>query len=257
MTISGFFYRLYLAKQALFSKTLPIPQAEDKMSDGLFNRLPTWALNSANANVFELMKQLGLDLGSIPKDLQSRILKHCRSNNSSDLNPCESDVAMLLYNLVCYKEPKVVAEIGIYNGAGSIAMISALESLKAEYSFHAVEMSQTNIEVTKANIMASSLPLERVSFHRGTSSEMLSQLNQKEVKFDFCFLDADHTLKGVELDWSYLSELMAPSGILVMHDSQCWNGVRQLSNKLYKREGKSVFCLSTSHGSGVSIIFGF
>ena len=44
--------------------------------------------------------------------------------------------------------------------------------------------------------MASLSPSERVSFHRASSSQLLSQLYQNEVKFDFCFLDADRTTNG-------------------------------------------------------------
>lgn len=257
LTLSGLLYRLYLVKEVLFSNKLPIPQNEAAMRDGLFNKLPDWALSFGNSNVFDLMSSLGIETNTVSPAIGAMLKKNARNCNQADANPSENDVLHLLHNLVLNKKPILVVEVGIYHGAGTIAILSALEVLKTDYKFLAIDLNEINISKTKQTIEQAGLPLDSVTFLKGASEVILADLLQQHTKVDFCFLDADHTQQGVEQDLRCIKGLMAPSGILVMHDSQCWNGVRQGSNKLFFDNAKQIYCLSTSHGSGVSVATGF
>jgi len=248
MTFSGLRYRLYLLKQVLFGKNLPVPKDEPHIKDGIFNTTPDWLKFKANANIFSLLEHIGVtqDYSKEVDDLKSL----CRSSNDQDRNISEYDVNQLLYNLVRYFRPKRIIEVGTYAGTASCFLAAAQYAYQKERNLTLVELKEENTRKTRENLAKLNLE-EGVTIHIGDSAE-IAKSGKIEVS-DFMFIDADHKLSGVTRDVNAYWPLLKSEGIMVLHDSISWNGVRTVTNKLEASQN-NVFTLASSLASGISVI---
>jgi len=62
---------------------------------------------------------------------------------------------------------------------------------------------------------------DRIQFVRRTSKDAAAYFRQGGMpKFDFVFLDGDHSYDGLREDWQGWAPLIAPDGIVALHDSR-------------------------------------
>jgi predicted O-methyltransferase YrrM len=63
---------------------------------------------------------------------------------------------------------------------------------------------------------------------------------QAQLPLDFLFIDGDHTYEGVAKDWSAWKELIAPGGMVCLHDSRNTGGLgveRFLNDRIVNDSG--------------------
>lgn len=248
MTFRGVLYRLYLLKQVLVGKHLPVPRDEPGIKNGVFNTTPGWLKFYANANIFKLLDHLGIlkDYSGEMKELNEL----CRHYQTQDRNISEYDVNHFLYNLVCYSQPQKIIEVGTYIGTASCFLSAAQHRYLKKADMYLVDIRKENLEKTERNLAKFGLE-DDVKSYIGDSVKVAESGNL-EIS-DLVFLDADHKLEGVRRDINAYWHLLRDEGIMVLHDSVSWNGVRTVTNEVAK-SGNEVVTLASSLGSGISII---
>lgn len=132
-----------------------------------------------------------------------------------------------LYYLAAYFKPNSVLEIGTSVGGSTTCIAQALETHAAA---DAKMVTVDIIDVNDAALMAArSIPHEhtpremltrlgladRVSFQIGRSADFL---NRASEKFDFIFIDGDHSAPAVYQDVALALGVLSPGGIIVLHD---------------------------------------
>jgi len=163
----------------------------------------------------------------------------------------EPEVARFIGDLVYSVAAVKVLETGSYVGFGSAHLANALCNVGNEPNLYIVESNRKLLEITKRNLERLSLDKVLVHFLEGISWDH-NVLKSVPNELDVIFLDSDHSYNGVkkELD-SYLPRL-APQGLVVVHDSIMWPGVRRAIVELPAKYARMTF--ATSHGCGVSVI---
>jgi hypothetical protein len=152
--------------------------------------------------------------------LESRFVKHCQ------VVPSRYDILPLLPSGGC------VAEIGTQYGqfAGHIARTCRPDQL------HLFDLSFKQFD-------ASLVEREKVPFvlHEGDSSK---QLTECDNKFNWAYLDADHSYEGVKRDLMVLKDKILPGGIIICNDYTPWSpleaciyGIPKAVHEFCKSEG--------------------
>lgn len=113
-----------------------------------------------------------------------------------------------------------------------------------------VEINEEYLDLTSKNLTKFGI-VDGVSGHCGDS---LAIAKSGEIPVSqFVLIDADHSLQGVKRDVYAYWPLLSNNGLLILHDSILWNGVRLIAN-LFATSGNPVCTLATSGGSGISIV---
>ncbi len=118
---------------------------------------------------------------------------------------------------------KKLAEIGVYYGVttcrlrtsmdrdGELFAVDPYPKQRLGFSSHRVIAQR---EVSK-------IPVGTVNWIRTTGSAAAQQLHLEGSRsFDFVFVDGDHSYDGLKADWEGWSKLVAPGGIIALHDSR-------------------------------------
>ncbi len=128
-----------------------------------------------------------------------------------------------IFKIISFFKPKNVLEIGTHIGLSTLYIASAIK----EYNGHltTVDIEDVNhktgawhslgldhspqqyIEKISAN--------DHVEFIESTSQ---TYLKQTEKKFDFIFLDGDHTAASVYNELSYACNILNHNGLILLHD---------------------------------------
>lgn len=204
----------------------------------------------ANASIFSLLGHLisdfefGNDLDLLP------FASLCR-NGFDCKDSCERDVAKLLYQMVCLAKPKTVIEVGVFRGAASCHLASALQRNANGAELHLVDIARDHLEAAGSNLTKFGLS-DGVFFYFGDSADLA--MTGKLPSAELVFLDGDHDQESVRRDIKAYWPLIRIGGLLVLHDSIMWNGVRFHVNELARLLPDSVYTLATSGGSGVSVV---
>ena len=135
-----------------------------------------------------------------------------------------------IYHLVRSFKPKAVLEIGTHIGASTVHIASALREVNEEIGLQgtltSVDIKDVNSESTRPweeygmqnspKNMISQLDLGGyVEFKVSSSIEFVRKNRQK---FDFIFLDGDHSAETVNQEICLLPELLAEDGVVLLHD---------------------------------------
>lgn len=126
--------------------------------------------------------------------------------------------------------PKAL-EIGSFKGWTSILMCRIRNDLKVitidpHYGFPKhPELSSSETEVNK-NIYSWKFE-DRIEHIKVSSQEFFT-----DKKFDFIFIDGDHSFEGVEFDFNKFFPNLKKDGIIAFHDYGCHPGVTQFCNSL-------------------------
>ena len=253
-SLAGVRQRLKILVSALVapSEKLPVPIEDSTYYDSVRISGVESSLPVANANLFAVLGP-GFSAGPSVRGDNSALKRFaflCRQEGSNK-DSCEADVGRLLYGIVRSLRAKVAIEVGVYKGAASCHIAQGLMDNGGDYDYHLVDISQENLDATKVHLRQFSL--ERfTTFHRADGARLAADGGLP--KADFVFLDADHSMKAIGNDIRGFWPLLNETGLLVLHDSVLWNGVRARVNCLARSLPECVITLATSGGSGVSIV---
>ncbi len=126
-----------------------------------------------------------------------------------------------LLKMVSDGKPERILEIGAGNGGSSWAW-SKIKSVKQLITVDLPNgpWGGSNIEAMVNFIKSKSVcPYEYIagnSHDEATFQKVKAELG--DHKFDFLFIDGDHSYEGVKKDYEMYSELVAPGGLIAFHD---------------------------------------
>ncbi|MGX9135797.1 O-methyltransferase [Rummeliibacillus sp. JY-2-4R] len=153
----------------------------------------------------------------IPKDSTlAQVQKSNKQAGIPDINVAETH-GKLLYLLAKLKNAKNILEIGTLGGYSSICMARALSKSGKLYT---LEFNPDYAKVAEQNIRNAGFE-DRVEVIVGKALDTLPTLEEKNLSFDFIFIDADKENYANYLNWSLK---LANSGALVIADNVVRNG---------------------------------
>jgi predicted O-methyltransferase YrrM len=182
-------------------------------------------------------------------------------------------VSRFLYALIRCLRPKLALETGCYIGYSSLCIAQAMEENSTGH-LHSFDLflKRPGLQSPVAGACADSLKVarthaekaelsHRITFHPGDSAVRIRDLfgDRGEV-FDFAFVDGDHTIEGALADWYEVDRILAPGGMVMLHDTmpqKCgWVGPRRLLDMLHeKTQGRyQAINLPTPEGYGIALI---
>jgi predicted O-methyltransferase YrrM len=129
-----------------------------------------------------------------------------------------------IYHLIANLRPQRVLEIGTHVGASTIYIASAMRRFSGETgSLTTADILDVNapggpwskLGLTESPKSRSDrLGLRNVTFVKAPAAEIL----RRQAKFDFIFLDGDHSARAVYCEISAALSALSPSGIILLHD---------------------------------------
>ena len=123
-----------------------------------------------------------------------------------------------LYDLVVAIQPTTVLEIGLAWGGSAVHICCALRD-NGRGQNTALDPFQTLIWGNVALNELMRLGLDRTfSFVEDRSDLFLPQLIRENRSFDIVFIDGNHSLSGVFVDWHYCTRLLRVGGTVVFDD---------------------------------------
>jgi predicted O-methyltransferase YrrM len=158
---------------------------------------------------------------------RARLEALCIPDGTGGVNPGDRRA---IYYLISALKPLSVLEIGTHLGASTVHIASALAmnqtSNRRNAALTTVDISDVNSLTTKPWLkygakrspseMINSLELQSmVEFVTDTSLKYASRCNRK---FDFIFLDGDHSAKTVYSEIPLALNLLNPNGVILLHD---------------------------------------
>lgn len=134
-------------------------------------------------------------------------ISRCRDSNAS----LAMRERVFLYSVVYSLAPKWVLEIGCYKGGSAYIISGALDDLALGGKLVSIDPYPEQIEIDW-NIIA----------HNSKSVKGLFPQDIKLIednKFDFVFLDGNHSYDGVLSDLSFLPQVMNNYSYVLLHDA--------------------------------------
>ena len=132
-----------------------------------------------------------------------------------------------VFYLISAIKPTTVLEVGTHIGASTIHIASALATNSDnDVSLTSVDIKDVNSQVEKPwlNFGTTNSPAEMVeklgheSFVNFYTDTSLKFLGQCQKKFDFIFLDGDHSAKTVYSEIPLALSLLNENGVILLHD---------------------------------------
>lgn len=125
---------------------------------------------------------------------------------------------------------KMLAEICVYHGVTTCRLRSAMDTagvLVAIDPFPKQRLGFSGHRII-AHRKVSEIKSGTVRWMRTTGAQAAKELLAANSRsFDFVFIDGDHSWDGLKGDWEGWSKLIAPGGIVALHDSRL-TPIRQL-----------------------------
>jgi predicted O-methyltransferase YrrM len=125
-----------------------------------------------------------------------------------------------------------LAEIGVWHGVTTCILRQAMASDGVLYAVDPFPRGRlgTSFPQRIARREVDKFKRGQVVWLRLTGAQASQQVAQLEPdKFDFVFIDGDHSYHGLEEDWQGWSCRMAPGGLIALHDSRS-SGVRDIES---------------------------
>jgi predicted O-methyltransferase YrrM len=161
----------------------------------------------------------------------------------------EACVGLFLAQLIFYKKPAVVVEIGCLGGWTSAHLALALQS-NGHGKLYCVDCEQLHLDVTLANLKRQGLDgVAKTLLGNSLDPAVVAALPKA---IDVLFLDASHRYPETLDEIKLYSSRLAEGGCLVMHDSISHDGVRR---SIAEVSGKfRILTFATEDGDGVSVL---
>lgn len=115
------------------------------------------------------------------------------------------------------EQPIRVLEIGVSQGLNAFSMLQTLniQELYLIDPYIGNEKKQ-ELDIMRRNLKDYQHKIKELLITSKSSLEVL-----EEAKFDFIYVDGDHSYEGCYFDIEEYSKLLAPNGILAGHDLDC------------------------------------
>ena len=203
----------------------------DNRRENNFNALPITACKTNN-----LIARKNITLSAIFNSneinerwasVQNNINKFAIPDGTGGVNP--GDRRALFY-LISHFKPQSILEIGTHIGASTLNTASAMAKTAAEDGIKAqlttLDIRDVNDQLLKPWLEygTTQSPLEMIQdldmadsvhFIQGSSVDYLKNTTQK---FDFIFLDGDHSAQAVYQEVPLALNLLNPNGVILLHD---------------------------------------
>ena len=161
----------------------------------------------------------------------------------------EPSVGRFLSQLIFYRKPAVVVELGCFVGWASAHMAMALQA-NGHGKLYCVDCDPKNLGATVTN-------LKRLGLH-GVTDTLLGKSTEPAVvaglpdKIDILFIDTSHTYRDTFDEISLYSSRIEEAGCMVLHDSISFPGVRRA---IAEMSGKfRILTFATESGNGISVL---
>jgi len=118
---------------------------------------------------------------------------------------------------------KMLAEIGVYHGVTTCRLKAAMDASGVLVAIDPYPKQRLGFSAQRivACREVSRIRGGVVHWMRMTGIGAAKQLAAcNSPRFDFVFIDGDHSWEGLKGDWEGWSVLMAPGGIIALHDSR-------------------------------------
>jgi predicted O-methyltransferase YrrM len=161
----------------------------------------------------------------------------------------EPSVGRFLGQLVFYRKPAVVVELGCFVGWTSAHLAMTLQA-NGHGRLYCVDCEQKNLDVTVANLRR--LGLDKVSTTLLGKSTEPAVVKSLPNKIDILFIDTSHTYRDTLEEISLYSSRITNMGCMVLHDSISFPGVRRT---ILEMSGKfRILTFATENGNGISVL---
>lgn len=162
----------------------------------------------------------------------------------------EPKVGRFLGQLVYYRKPASVVELGCFVGWASAHLALALKANNPSGRLFCVDPNPDHLAAAAANLKRLGLD-QTTNFLKGFSTDR-SLLSRLPDKIDVVFLDTSHEYPETFNEIQTYAPRMAAGGCIVLHDSLRWPGVRR---SLMELAGQfSTFTFATEQGNGVTVL---
>lgn len=115
---------------------------------------------------------------------------------------------------------RTLAEIGVWHGVTTRRLRAAMAPDGVLYAVDPYPVGRLGVSFQQmiARRELAREPNGRVEWVRRTGADAAKQLAGE--RFDFLFIDGDHSYAGLKADWDGWSPLIAPGGVVGLHDSR-------------------------------------
>ena len=183
------------------------------------------------------------------------------------------EVGRFYYSLVRCVRPGLVIETGTLIGYSTLCIAQALEDNGAghvhsfdifpivpDYVSAVIGPCEDLYCAARAHVEKAGVS-HRVTLHKGDSSDNIGRVfHDGRPEVHLALIDGDHALEGCFKDWNAVAPLIAPDGLVVVHDTnlaRCtWFGPRCLLETI-RREGRELYQvlnLPSPEGFGFGLI---
>lgn len=118
---------------------------------------------------------------------------------------------------------RVLVEVGVWHGVTTCRLRAAMAPDGVLFAIDPYHVGRLGVSFQKriAHSEVGRIPNGRVEWVRMTGVDAAKHLaSQLAGRVEFLFLDGDHSYDGLKGDWLGWSPLMAPGGIVGLHDSR-------------------------------------
>mgnify|MGYP000851024512 CR=1 FL=1 len=116
-----------------------------------------------------------------------------------------------------------LVEIGVWHGVTTRVLRSVMDQDAILYAVDPFSRGRLGFSIQKiiAHTEVRSVRNGRVQWVRTTGAEAAEQHRAQNLPpIDFIFIDGDHSYEGLQADWLQWNPLVAPGGIVALHDSR-------------------------------------
>lgn len=155
----------------------------------------------------------------------------------------EIEVCEMVGKIAAMVQAKDILEIGVFEGETSKELINNLPKGSRYWGVDIADYRTENVKKIFDN--------SRAEFILGKSIDVLKNFNT--AKFDFVFVDGDHSWENVLPEFKAIERVLKPNGVIVYHDAIHLEAPRKITSyaKFY---GYNVIFLNTPENRGLSII---
>jgi predicted O-methyltransferase YrrM len=118
---------------------------------------------------------------------------------------------------------RMLAEIGVYHGVTTCRLRKTMDSSGVLIAIDPYPKQRLGFSAQRvvAHGEVSRIKGGTVKWMRKTGAEAAKELIANgSQRFDFVFIDGDHSWEGLQADWEGWSRLIAPGGVIGLHDSR-------------------------------------
>jgi predicted O-methyltransferase YrrM len=127
--------------------------------------------------------------------------------------------------------PKVILELGVYEGNTTFWMAELLNRFFHEYTYYAVDPHEGSVDLSSAdfNIIRDNFVYnlnaygkDNIKYLSTTSTDALIQFKNAGTYFDLVYVDGDHRASQVLTDLVLSWECIRPGGVILCDDANDW-----------------------------------